>query len=500
MRRVVSIFCFLLSVAAPTFAGATASSTVTATVAGAPEVPGLAAPRPTGVPARLEEILAGTDQTGSPPLPPKEASLPPPSAPPGEKRPVPDYDGREDPGTNALEVLAWVPRGLLFPVHLVLEYGVRWPIVGGITFAEKHYLFKRLERVFSFRDGKTLVYPTFFSDFGLNPSVGLATVNQDLFIPGNHLAASVAFWDDTWLRIAGKNDTTFLDDNSGTFTIFGEFLTRPDMPFYGVGPKTRTDDEAFFRERRLEIGARIGGNLGGLSQVSFGSTFRDLSYNERGQVPYLGDEFEARAIPGFDRGGYQLFENRVVVTLDSRHVDTEFADGTGLRAELFGSFEIDPTNNSRNFIRWGGEAAAFWDLGQRHVLAMSLYSEMVEQTGTDRVPFTELPALGGLETMRGYLPRRFVGDSTFSAAASYRYPIWSLLDAELFVGLGNAFDGHYEDFHPDHLYLNGGLSIRTSLAQDTGLTILWAGGTNRLDSDRVRVDSVRFTVGVVQGF
>lgn len=500
MRRVVPIFGFLLVVATPTLAEATRSSTVTATVATAPVVTDAAVDAPAREPARLEEILAGTDPTGSPPLPPKEASLPPPSAPPGEKRPVPDYDGREDPGTNALEVLAWVPRALLFPVHLVLEYGLRWPIVGGITFAEQHYLFKRLERLFSFRDGKTLVYPTFFSDFGLNPSVGLATTNEDLFISGNRLAASVAIWDDSWLRVAGVNDTTFLQDNTGTFTIFGEFLTRPDMPFYGVGPKTRTDDEAFYRERRMELGARIAGNLGGLSQVAFGSTFRDLRYDERGQVPYLGDEFEARAIPGFDRGRYQLFENRVVVTLDSRHVDTEFADGTGLRTELFGSFEIDPTNNSRNFLRWGAEAAAFWDLGQRHILAVALYSEMVEQTGTDRVPFTELPALGGLETMRGYLPRRFVGDSTFSAAASYRYPIWSLLDAELFVGVGNAFDGHYEDFHPDHLYLNGGLSLRTSLAQDTGLTILWAGGTNRLDSERVRVDSVRFTVGVVQGF
>lgn len=451
-------------------------------------------------PARLEEVLRGTDQTGSPLLPEPEAHLPPPSAGPGEKRPVPDYDGREDPGTNALEVLVWVPRIVLFPVHLVLEYGLRWPIVSGITFAEKHYLFKRLERLLSFRDGKTLLYPTFFSDFGLNPSVGLATINDDLFVSGNRLVASAAVWDDAWLRLAIKNDTRFLEDDSGTFSIIGEFLSRPDMPFYGVGPKTRTDDEAFFQERRLEVGAQISGQLGGLSRVSFGSTFRDLRFDERGQVPYLGDEFDPRGIPGFERGRYQLVESRFIGTVDTRDPDTEFHGGTGLRAELFGSFAIDPTNNSRNFLRWGAEAAAFWDVGQRHILALSLYAEAIEQTGTDRVPFTELPALGGMETMRGYLPRRFVGDSTFSAAASYRYPIWSLLDAELFMAVGNAFDGHYEDFHLDHLYLNGGLSLRTSLAQDTGLTILWAGGTNRLDSERVRIDSVRFTIGVVQGF
>ncbi len=103
------------------------------------------------------------------------------------------------------------------------------------------------------------------------------------------------------------------------------------------------------------------------------------------------------------------------------------------------------------------------------MLALGLHGEFLSEPGGSPVPFTELPALGGLETMRGYLPRRFVGDSVVEATLSYRYPVWSLLHAELFAGIGNAYNGYLgigkedaEDFSFKRLYFDAGFGLRTS--------------------------------------
>ncbi|MEO1337037.1 MAG: hypothetical protein AAFV29_15440, partial [Myxococcota bacterium] len=128
------------------------------------------------------------------------------------------------------------------------------------------------------------------------------------------------------------------------------------------------------------------------------------------------------------------------------------------------------------------------------------------------VPFTELPQMGGNEVMRGYLPGRFVGKYAVAVTGTYRYPVWSLLDAEIYGSIGNAFgtpdevngnpivgDGS-QRFSVKRLYAAGGIGLRTNLDRDTALSILFGLGTNRFDSPDFGIDSIRFTFGVTQGF
>ncbi|MCZ7685087.1 MAG: hypothetical protein M5U28_42485 [Sandaracinaceae bacterium] len=46
----------------------------------------------------------------------------------GERRPVPDYDGRPARGTDAEDVALWIPRVIFSPLYLVTEYVLRRPI------------------------------------------------------------------------------------------------------------------------------------------------------------------------------------------------------------------------------------------------------------------------------------------------------------------------------------------------------------------------------------
>jgi outer membrane protein assembly factor BamA len=238
------------------------------------------------------------------------------------------------------------------------------------------------------------------------------------------------------------------------------------------------------------------------------------------------------AAPGFldaDNGDclarHHLIDTRIELKLDSRDPDREFKGGTGVLVEVFGGFTFSPAETSLNFVRYGGELAGFYDFTDLgHVVALRIHTELIVRTGTalrgtgDReIPFTELASLGGLDTMRGFLAGRFLGDSTLEATLSYRYPVWSILDAEIFTGVGNAFEGHYgidegidggtnARFSFERLYFNAGIGLRTTFARDSAIQILLAFGTNRFDGgdgdggQGLELDSVRFVFGFVEGF
>ena len=172
-----------------------------------------------------------------------------------------------------------------------------------------------------------------------------------------------------------------------------------------------------------------------------------------------------------------------------------------MRLEAWGAFNFDPSQLDRNFFRWGGELAGFWDVsGINHVLALRVYVDFIEKTGELSVPVSELIALGGPEYMRGFLLGRLRGQSAFVMTASYQYPIWTFLDANLFIGVGNTFNGRYEDFHFKRMYLNFGFGLRSNFTRDAAIELAFAFGSNRFDSDDYKLETFRFVFGVNQGF
>src|SRR5687767_15236803 len=91
-----------------------------------------------------------------------------------EKKPVPDYDGREEPGPDAGDVLLWVPRTAFFPLYLVSEYVLRRPLEWFVVTAEREQWPTLVLDFFTFGPDRTAgVFPTALFDFGFRPSVGL---------------------------------------------------------------------------------------------------------------------------------------------------------------------------------------------------------------------------------------------------------------------------------------------------------------------------------------
>ena len=457
-------------------------------------------------PAPVYGPYAGLDHTGTPISPPREITLPPQSAKPGDKRPLVAYDGREPEGASAGEVLIWIPRAIFYPVHLVLKYGVQWPITSGITLAEEHYIFNRVERFFTFREGKGGLFPTFFVDFGLYPSMGLYFYLDDLFLPKNNLVVQAGFWPTGWYHFEVTDRFKVFRNDQGTVTLRGEFVWRPDFVFTGLGPDS-TSDEYWFGARHTEVEASLRTALKDLNRVSIGLFYRNVMI-EGGDSPSVDDRAAPfsrnlqKAMPGFG-WTYNLLTAQLKLELDTRSPDRVFTPGSGLRLELFGSINVDPSDPELSFVRYGGEAAGFLDLsGINHVVALRLYTELLESIGDVPVPVTERISLGGAEYMRGFLQGWLRGDSALVLTLDYRYPIWTFLDANLFASIGNVFNGRFEDIHIERMMMCWGIGLRTNTSRDVSFDIMLAFGTNQIgiwDTD-FRVNHVRAVFGINQGF
>jgi hypothetical protein len=433
-------------------------------------------------------------------LPPAGA-LPPPSAPPGARRPLPVYSGRPAPGPGAIEVLAWVPRLILLPLNLVLDYGLRRPLVGLAEVTEQHHVPDWIKWLLTWRGGRSGIYPTFKYEVGLQPTMGFYLFNQDIIRPGDKLILAGSFWSRETIQAKAEGRMPVFDDRKGTARLRVRFLDRPDQRFYGVGPNSTEADKTYFRERQVDVDGGLDVKLGGLNRISLKGDFRHTTFG-RGQSPSIGTRFDVTdpsVVPGFD--GYNLLGPELQLDLDTRST-YPWATASGGRLELTGRYAVDPGDTRLQFLRWGGRAGGFLDLGGQHrTLQLSIYTEFVEPLGSRAVPFTELVALGGLDVMRGFVYGRMRGESGLVAALEYRYPIWAWLDADIFVEAGNAFGRHLQGFAMDKLAMSWGLALRSSKSRDYSFDVLLGFGSTPFDAPRFKVlDYVHFGVGITTGF
>ena len=83
--------------------------------------------------------------------------------------------------------MVWVPRILLVPAYLVTEYAIRAPLGAADTYAEQNHWPSSIYNFFTFGpDHQFGLFPTFFIDFNVRPSIGIHFFWNDAFSPGNY--------------------------------------------------------------------------------------------------------------------------------------------------------------------------------------------------------------------------------------------------------------------------------------------------------------------------
>lgn len=454
-----------------------------------------------------------------------------PALKPGEKRPVQDYDGREDTTSTAEDAL-WLPRIVLFPVYLVVETFIRLP-VGALTVAvESNDVIGELTNVFLFGpDNNIGIVPTAFVDFGFRPSFGVYSFWNDFLVKGNDLRLNLGFGGLGFWR-ASIADRIPVDTPIGTaraksfLQVEANVLTRSDLAFWGIGPRSRTEDEGGYsvttfggggrahvepwRGTFLEAWATLRKTTTGAGSCSDQvSIIENNSFTRICETPtirrnILDGVYDAPAQYGRP---YTTVKTGMRAALDSR--EERPAPGSGVAVDLSGELVTDIDEPKLgSWINYGATAAGFVDLtGTQRVLSLTIAARFQDALEDNKViPFTELVGathienVPDLDLLRGFLPGRLLGSSAVAATVEYHWPIWAFLDGTMQAAVGNVFNGaHLDDFDPELLRFSFLGGIRSPNHRDHSFNLLVGFGTEPF-VDGGSPTSFRFLIGGTTGF
>jgi hypothetical protein len=400
----------------------------------------------------------------------------------------PDYFRGRTSEPNAEEILAWIPRILFLPLHLVSEYVLRVPIYALLEWAEREHVIEWI-------------------DFVLHPAPGVSwrplLSLENSFVPifGLHID----------LRdVVGRNSRVSLAASTGgadyvsaslrarwgvgpvVLGLSESFTTRPDRPFFGLGPASGSVRTNYtLRQAAVSGFVRVGHDQHVGVQLTIGYSDENTSV---GIAPSVDTQFDVRSLPGFGR--LSLGVAAVDVSLDTRRAIEE---SSGVRLLGGTRFALDTVDPDRSFMSWYLDLEGAVEVSHPdRVLAARVLAVDTLSLGSGAVPFTHLAMLGS-ENHRGFVAGRFRGDSALLAEVRYRYPIAYFVDMQLVVSAGNVFGPRFDGFDVGALTGSFAVGLRTRRTGADPMDFTVGIGTSRFDDDDFSIDSVRVLFTTTRG-
>ena len=411
-------------------------------------------------------------------------------------RAVPDYDGREEPATSAGDVLLWVPRVVLFPVRLVVDYGVRRPFGFVVRKAEHSKSFRRfLSNLFKeVEDANPLIFPVVLVDFGFKNSVGVRAIwRRGYLVPKSDVTARVGTGGTDWWRadigIKTKLDALRLSAITGA-TI------RPDYVFYGIGRDTRTAAKARYAAQKLFARGSVGGHVKGLGDalLEFGISDNELTSSRYDGALSIEDQVAAgriAALPNGYESDYKTARIGTRITLDTRADGRRVRSGARLDAAVERVYDLTEETSWTRIELMAGAGLLLDPVAERK-LDIRLGVEIVEpDNDSTQIPFLELATISGAPWLRGLPTGRLYGASAAALLVDYHWPLAAWLDAHAHLGAGNVFDSELSGFALRHLRgsFGGALSVAGLSERQIGVSLHF--GTDPLGGE-LNVSSARF--------
>jgi hypothetical protein len=479
-----------------------------------PPRPSASVPLPPGSASDPEESALDAAPAGVEAYPPAASSQPSGAA--EEKRAPPGYAPEAPP--SAGRTWLWAPRIVLFPVFVLTQYALRWPLSHASSYAEQHYWPQQVVDFFTFGpNNEAALWPYFYFDLGFRARAGLYFSWDGALVPANSVRLRATTGGTDWFQLGAKDSYALTSD--AHISLTAGVSRRPDLTFWGLGPES-SGEPLRYGSSVLRVAAAA--QLSGWRSSTLGMEVELQRRRFDTGATSLGDASLDQGVaggrlaalpPGTD--GYTTVSPMVLAALDSRRprhedgqvtADSVAPPGTGLRLAAHAGYSLDlehprAVDAARSWLRYGGLAAAYLDLtGQQRTLGFSLKGEFVHVlAGGAQLPFTEQPALGGGQPMPGLRSRRLVGASALAARLQYRWPIWVSLDGTADAALGSVFGPELAGFELGLLRASFAVGITTTAARDANLEFLIGAGTDTLQSG-AELEELRLAVGTAISF
>jgi hypothetical protein len=414
---------------------------------------------------------AATPDTGAPPPPAASpASATDSSAPPSETSgsvssrfdtstgAVGQSDqarGWDDgPGVEDEDVALFIPRVVLLIPKLVIG-AVLWLPQQGLKLADRIHLVEHVERILYFDEAHNFGWmPLVSYQSGYGPTGGAKLFHHSLF---GH-AESISLSGNYGGRYTQSYRVEFKSDRTGGSRLWldveGRYESEPGLLFGGIGivendatgsnlnPRDSNRLTFLAQDRALGL-LRVGYTAGQRRQlVKFGGSLifnhRDFAANSVDKVQ-IASVYDTSQIAGFDEEvtTLELQTNLIVDLRENRGLDTR---GTYLEGFVGGVPELD----DYTYVHYGFEVAHTIDLYRANRLLLLRFALESVEGDMSRIPFTDLPRLGGSQRLRGYREAQFRDKRMSLASVEYQYPIHQNVRGVLFIDAGYVAE-HYSD-------------------------------------------------------
>ena len=231
----------------------------------------------------------------------------------------------------------------------------------------------------------------------------------------------------------------------GALKFTADYYKRPKSNFYGEGSLSKLIDRVFFHREslylRLNYRRHLSRQLAVAAEVNYHSIDirRDTGNNPEPLLASLRP-------PGL---AIQAHYVETSATLNTSFVDVPNSPTRGHRTLLYLSYTQSIDDNDLSHLKLHLITEQFLELFYRRTLSLRLGTEWRLAPGANRIPFYELASLGGTEFLRGYETGRFRDRGSTFAKASYKYPIWKLIEGMIFYETGRTLH-RPDDFGFDH--------------------------------------------------
>ena len=171
--------------------------------------------------------------------------------------------------------------------------------------------------------------------------------------------------------------------------------------FFGLGAGSRKQDETNYTLRDVGASVTFGWWVMPALRLSLTERLRSV-HIDRGietSLPFLRDKF--KGLPG-DKGSF-VWAHRFALTYDSRNAYE--TPTRGYFGQIFAEVAEHALGSQAAFVRYGLEGRLLWPLFDDRLV--TVMRGLVERVEGPEVPFFELSALGGEDTLRGFGSRRF---------------------------------------------------------------------------------------------
>lgn len=224
------------------------------------------------------------------------------------------------------------------------------------------------------------------------------------------------------------------------------YKKRPRESFYGLGNTSLQDKEANYTLEHSEI--KIAFPFQTPPNVSFSLLTGYQSTNIfDGQDPNLsGDLDDIFSDPDFALVDGRLDGSRYVsiggsLEIDNRNNKGQPSKGSHILTKFVKYIGTD-ISDGENFSEYNVDFRQYFNVWEKRIIAVRAYLQRYDagKFNSKATPVYITSTLGGINALRGYSSKRFIDNDLAFISVEYRYPIYEIIDAFIFLDEGRVYE------------------------------------------------------------